>query len=468
MRWALIGLGLTILIGIPFSLYSAKVAAERQLFILAKTTARVFRPAILEGNIRDAQFQMQATLDLKKDESAIVRDPDLNAIYPLDEESTKSRCTRPSAMCWSKDFRTLSYLYPIYFSDDTKEGLFGYLEIAVHPQVDWGVLALLGTLFLIAFVIQALGLSSALNRGATEVVTQIDGWANHLRNTPSESSNAGGRLLFSEFEPMSSAISGLHFEIARLQAQSAKEAKERAQIEILRQVGHDLKTPLSQLGKYLFLLFDRVRVAGIAESGEINRIERTLKRMGDLVRQIRLVPGVTRSDSNLSPESGLSLVTETREILEDLRSHEELARNGGTIELHTGDVLPNAVISKIGYYQILENLVSNAARALVGENGKIIVRLEDQNGVPTLSVKDNGKGIASEIRDRIFDFDFTTRPAKGTGLGLGIVRRICEEVGASVSIGDADSVGAEFIVQFRGVDVSSENARECFKGASNL
>ena len=456
VRWSLIGLALTFFLGVPFSLYSAKIASERQLFMLAKTTARVFRPNILEGNVRDAQFQMQHTLDLKEGESAIVRDTDLKAIYPLGEESIRAKCVTPLSACWSRDFRSLSYLYPIYFDDDTKAGLFGYLEVTIQPVIDWGILSLLGVLLLIAFVIQAIGLSSALTRCARVVVAHVANWADHLKNSPGDPSASLKEIPFLEFEPMQEAVSGLHLEIARLEARSAREAKERAQIEILRQVGHDLKTPLSQLGKYLMLFFEDVRETGSVEEKDVVRISRTLKRMGDLIRQVRRVPGsALKNDSRSESLNRLALDIETQEILNDLKYDEEIVRKGARLLFSSGAVLPEAQISKIGYYQILENLIGNAARALPDSGGVIEVILEDVNGGPRVSIKDNGSCISPDIQTKIFDLDFTTRPSKGTGLGLGIVKRICLENGASIEFESRVNAGTAFTVLFARADLSA-------------
>jgi len=69
LRWAWIGLLLTLLVALPCILYSAKRASERQVTVVAQAAARVFRPMILEGNIRDAQFRMVEALSLQTGET---------------------------------------------------------------------------------------------------------------------------------------------------------------------------------------------------------------------------------------------------------------------------------------------------------------------------------------------------------------------------------------------------------------
>ena len=125
-------------------------------------------------------------------------------------------------------------------------------------------------------------------------------------------------------------------------------------------------------------------------------------------------------------------------------------------------------IPRIGHYQIVENLVRNAVEALPEEGGEIAVRTFEKNGRPTLLVQDNGPGIQSEIQDRIFDFDFTTRPGHGMGLGLGIVKRTCKEIGAQITLKSAPGAGTEFMISFEPAGVSDSAIRPSVRGASTL
>ena len=77
--------------------------------------------------------------------------------------------------------------------------------------------------------------------------------------------------------------------------------------------------------------------------------------------------------------------------------------------------------------QVWTNLIDNAADALAGDpQGTIVIRVDttDRGGV-VVEVEDNGPGIPADVRDRVFDAFFTTKPpGSGTGLGLDISRSI--------------------------------------------
>jgi len=82
------------------------------------------------------------------------------------------------------------------------------------------------------------------------------------------------------------------------------------------------------------------------------------------------------------------------------------------------------------------NLIANAADA-AGAKGEIVIETEPLGEEVVIRIIDNGPGIPENVLPRIFKPFFTTKPqGQGTGLGLGIVRRIVEKHGGRI---EADS-----------------------------
>lgn len=456
-RWALIGFIVTLFLAVPCVLYSAKLASERQLLVAAKSAARAFRPMILQDNIRDAEFQMRKALELKADESAVVRDPNLNAIYPLNDSDKVARCHRPDSYCWASGFRSVSLLYPIYFDSQNPNVLYGYLELTMKPTLDWTVLSILVFLLLAAFIGQAFGLSSALTQSARQLVTQLSCWADHLRKDPGSRPVDHLSAPFTELYSMQEAVDGLYFEIEKLREQTAREAKTEGQFSLLREISHDLKTPHSLLAKYIALHLDTVRTTGKIDPNEVTKIEATLKRMGELIRQVRIVPlGQTMAVLG-DADASSNLVAETRIIVADLQNDPEAEARRVKIESRfNAEASTKACISPIGLYRILENLVRNAVEAVEPEHGRVFVSVEQIDGNPSVIVRDNGCGIPLEVRDKVLAFDFTTKPARGTGLGLGIVDKICKEFGATLRFDSVVGRGTTFSVTFKPAVVAAQ------------
>ncbi len=457
IRWAISGFILTLLFSLPMLFYTVKMASEKQLLGTARAAARAFRPMILENQIRDAEVQIRKALDLQAGESVVILDAQLNAIYPLQDQDKIPYCRTPLHFCWKNGFKKVSLLYPMYFNDQSEDGLFGYLELSLKPTLDLSVVSILILLLLAAFIGQAFGLSSALSQSAKQLVEQLSFWAGQLKTIQSESPKDLSRVPYSELNPMQDAVDGLYLEINNLRKQVEQKAKVEAQIALLREIGHDLKTPHSLLAKYFALHLDTVTQTGVVIPQEVNRVHRTLKRMGDLLRNVVIFPARTfqasqdqmqipNRDEILTVEQ---LSSETQAILEDVSFDDEANTKQIQINFRCDVKTGSARISKTGYDRILENLVRNAVDAVDPMLGRITISLQTIDGCPALCVQDNGPGIPVELHQKVFEFDFTTKPSRGTGLGLGIVNRICLNFGSQLRLESKTGEGALFTVLFQ-------------------
>jgi PAS domain S-box-containing protein len=100
--------------------------------------------------------------------------------------------------------------------------------------------------------------------------------------------------------------------------------------------------------------------------------------------------------------------------------------------------------------QVAANFLVNSQHALaaVPKDRKIRVRTFDGGDVAGFSVEDNGPGIAPEIRNRIFESYFTTKPVGvGTGIGLSISRSIVQRHRGRIWFEEAAPQGARFVVE---------------------
>ncbi|BAZ03483.1 trifunctional serine/threonine-protein kinase/ATP-binding protein/sensor histidine kinase [Calothrix sp. NIES-3974] len=112
--------------------------------------------------------------------------------------------------------------------------------------------------------------------------------------------------------------------------------------------------------------------------------------------------------------------------------------------------------------QVFMNLIANAIDALDEHNQglsfqeieanpnciTITTKMNEFREIVTISIKDNGPGMTEEIRSKIFDHLFTTKPVgKGTGLGLAIAYQIIvEKHGGSIDVISAPGEGANFVI----------------------
>lgn len=133
-----------------------------------------------------------------------------------------------------------------------------------------------------------------------------------------------------------------------------------------------------------------------------------------------------------------------REVIK-LLQHDLLA-NGIFAKVRCQEDLPPISADHTQIHQVILNLVRNAIDAMNGHpTGKRRLSLRtafDERAV-LLWVRDTGPGVSDSDRERIFDPFYTTK-ANGMGLGLAICRRIIEEHGGTLRLGETHSHGAMF------------------------
>lgn len=101
--------------------------------------------------------------------------------------------------------------------------------------------------------------------------------------------------------------------------------------------------------------------------------------------------------------------------------------------------------------QLAWNLVRNAIQASApGDRVRLV--LDAGSAQTSLTVEDEGEGIDSEARDRLFDAFYTTR-SKGTGIGLAVVKRIADEHGFLLKVESNQGSGTRFVL-FLGPSIS--------------
>jgi len=101
-------------------------------------------------------------------------------------------------------------------------------------------------------------------------------------------------------------------------------------------------------------------------------------------------------------------------------------------------------------YSIIKNLVLNAKDALIdrdGRDGRVIrISAAEEADRRVLRVEDTGSGISPENRAKIFDPFFSTKPRTGTGLGLGMVKRLVSLYEGTIDVESEVRRGTTFVI----------------------
>jgi histidine kinase len=130
-------------------------------------------------------------------------------------------------------------------------------------------------------------------------------------------------------------------------------------------------------------------------------------------------------------------------------SKRELAAHGIEAEIAIDPKL--ALTAKETHvYSIVKNLVLNAKDALIDQEAldgrRIRISAEEEADRRVLRVEDTGSGISPENRAKIFDPFFSTKPRTGTGLGLGMVKRLVSLYEGTIDVESEVLRGTTFVI----------------------
>jgi PAS domain S-box-containing protein len=232
------------------------------------------------------------------------------------------------------------------------------------------------------------------------------------------------------------------------QVRDAEDTLRRKNAELehtLRAVSHDLRSPLVALLGFSRLLREDF-ADRIGDKGRhfLHRIEQAGRTMESLTRDLLEVARI--DDKQMSR----SLV-DPREVLLQLHAElkERLDSQGTQLQLPEDPPLLNCDRTRL--YQVLSNLIGNALDHMgPTRNPCIVVEFTEAPEEHRITVRDNGRGIAPEKHDRIFELFHSASPRadgrRGTGVGLAIVKKIAETHGGRIWVESRPGEGASFHV----------------------
>ena len=220
----------------------------------------------------------------------------------------------------------------------------------------------------------------------------------------------------------------------------------RARRDFVASVSHELRTPLAQIRMFSeTLMLRRERDEG-ERMRWIGVIGREARRLGDLVESILLFSHIDAARMRLERErTDLgALVEEIVEGYVPIAASRRMRIAADAPSGILGDVDPRAV------RQVVVNLLDNALK--YGPEGQTVrVEVERDHGVARIAVADEGPGIPSADRERLWEPFVRLHAAGasggGSGIGLSVVRSLVEQHGGSVRVEDAGGGGARFVAE---------------------
>lgn len=242
-----------------------------------------------------------------------------------------------------------------------------------------------------------------------------------------------------DLEELGQRLEWLRRRLVELESQKA---------QFLRNVSHELKTPLTNIREGAELLLepgdgktpgDQALIARIVQSNSV-RLQQMIEALLRYGAEGDLTAG--------QPDQPVRLDQLVMELLERhaLEAAAHSVRLAHDLEVATLQGSPKRL------QVIVENLVSNALK-YTPPGGRVEVRLRQRDGLVELDVQDSGPGIAEEDRERVFEWFYSgRRPAgsivAGSGMGLAIAREYAEQHDGRIELLPS-SEGAHFRLTLR-------------------
>jgi len=207
-------------------------------------------------------------------------------------------------------------------------------------------------------------------------------------------------------------------------------------------VSHDLKSPLITIKGFLGFLREDAKAGNLKRlDDDMQRISAAADKMQHLLNDLLELSRIGRLVNESEFIDFGKLVAEVLELLHG-RIH------AGGIRVDVGENLPAVYGDRPRLFEVLQNLVDNAAK-FMGDQPDPCIEIGQEgmpgNGAITLFVRDNGIGIDPRFKHRIFGlFDKLDPRTDGTGIGLALAKRIIEFHGGRIWVESELGKGATF------------------------
>lgn len=225
------------------------------------------------------------------------------------------------------------------------------------------------------------------------------------------------------------------FEEMRRRLKESTEEKsliEKENRELISNISHDLKTPITAVKGYVEGIMD-----GVADTPEkMDRYVRTIyNKTNEMDHLINELTFYSKIDTNRIPYTFSKLNVE--DYFEDCSEEVGLELETRGIELVYANYVEKDVMVIANGEQIrrvIHNIISNAIKYMDKPKGIIQIRIKDVGDFIQIEIEDNGKGIGPKdlpyIFDRFYRTDVSRNSSKGgSGIGLSIVKKILEDHG---------------------------------------
>ena len=236
------------------------------------------------------------------------------------------------------------------------------------------------------------------------------------------------------------------------QSTEEKVAFDKENKELISNISHDLKTPITAVKGYVEGIMD-----GVADTPEkMNKYIRTIyTKANEMDRLINELTFYSKIDTNRIPYTFNKI--NVSDYFEDCVDELSMELESRGVSLTYFNYLEEDAVVIADAEQIkrvINNIISNSLKYMNKPKGAINIRLRDVGDFIQVEIEDNGKGIAQKDLASIFDRFYRTDASRnssmgGSGIGLSIVKKIMEDHGGQVWATSKEGTGTTMYLALR-------------------
>lgn len=315
------------------------------------------------------------------------------------------------------------------FSDGTKGSFF--IITKINPLISKQLLVDMFIAIILILVFTSLMLTQWIQKGVFEPVNELnmamkkiaDGNLDYTLET-----NSKGEIgeLYKNYEDM------------RLRLKESIDEKaehEKKNRELISNISHDLKTPITAIKGYVEGIMD-----GVADTPEkmdkyIKTVYNKANDMDRLINELTIYSGI---DSNRIPYHFHRI--NVADYFGDCVEEVGLDLESRNVELNYSNLVSSdtmIIADPEQLKRVINNIIGNSVKYMEKEHGVIDIRILDEVDSIRVEIEDNGKGIAAKDLSNIFERFYRTDASRnsskgGSGIGLSIVKKIVEDHGGYI------------------------------------
>lgn len=244
----------------------------------------------------------------------------------------------------------------------------------------------------------------------------------------------------------------LFVELGKTQAEAAQAEKMAVIGTLSAGINHEICNPLGIARGQCEAFLLNIKDGLYKDKSDQELLEKAKDIMAKVIKETDRATAITKKLSGFAkPARGELEIVNVEKELEDVIGlvGYELKLEKIEFEKNVAKDLPNILVDKKQFQEVLFNLIRNAGQA-IGEKGKITLTAREDKRRIFIDIKDSGSGIPEDKIKMLFNPFFTTKdPGKGTGLGLFIVRQVVEKNGGRIYLKETRlGEGTTFALEF--------------------